>query len=290
MSQSSVWQRRFRWFLAISLLLHLFLFFGYGAYSHFHFLPDVAEKTPDEDRIVFEVVESPEKETEPPKKARLFSYKNTRAANPTKTEDRGDLPFQVGDIPEPVTPQPPTVASRPENQPVPKTDKGKETDEKTEELTKPSRLAYIPPAKGSFSRDVLLGRRSSPPARTRPPQPATDNRKFSVDDLGGFAFNTYDWNFAPYLLYLKKRIQKNIFPPPAFTRMGIIEGRSVLRFVISKEGKLIGLKVLAMEGHQSLVETSVLAVEVSAPFRPLPSDFPEKALEVTGTFIYKVYR
>ena len=108
--------------------------------------------------------------------------------------------------------------------------------------------------------------------------------------MGGFAFNTYNWNFAPYLIYLKKRIQRHIFPPSAFTRLGMIEGRSVVRFLISKDGKLLDLKVLNYEGHSSLMQTSVNAVNGSSPFRSLPRDFPEEALEVTGTFVYLLSR
>jgi hypothetical protein len=36
--------------------------------------------------------------------------------------------------------------------------------------------------------------------------------------------------------------------------------------------------------------TSSNAIEVSAPFLPLPRDFPEDYLEVTGKFIYFVQK
>ena len=287
-TKTSGWNRRFRWFLAISLLLHMIFFAGYGAYTHFELFPTPDQPQQEENPIVFEVVESPNPpEEQPPEKARYASDRNTRAANPVRTPERGDLPFQVGDMAEPV----PERMVPPQSQPSPAApaQQPAESQSEMEEPAEQSQLGYLPPSP-TFSRDALLGRASAPAVRPERRVPALDNRKFSVDDLGGFAFNTYDWNFAPYLLYLKKRIEKNIFPPPAFTRMGIIEGRAVVRFVIAKDGKLLSLQVLQSEGHHSLTETSVNAVEVSAPFRPLPSDFPEDVLEVTGTFIYKVYR
>ena len=50
------------------------------------------------------------------------------------------------------------------------------------------------------------------------------------------------------------------------------------------------MKVLKFEGHESLVETSVQAVENSSKFNPLPADFPENYLEVTGQFGYQLLK
>jgi outer membrane biosynthesis protein TonB len=72
--------------------------------------------------------------------------------------------------------------------------------------------------------------------------------------------------------------------------MGIISGRTVLRFRIKRDGNLSHLQLLGYEGHKSLMETSMRAVQVSAPFRPLPKDFPEEYLEITYTFEYLLSR
>ena len=102
------------------------------------------------------------------------------------------------------------------------------------------------------------------------------------------SFNTYEWHFAPYMLALKKKIQGNIFPPAAFTRLGLISGETLLRFRIYPNGELSHLEVLEYNGHDTLKETSVKAVEISAPFVPLPQNFPKAYLEVTGSFSYFV--
>lgn len=291
---TSSWPKRFRWFLLLSIFLHLLFAFFYGVQGRFFFfIPEEKPQKPEEP-LVFEVVESPENapEAEPDRPTNLVSDKATRAANPQRSDQPGDTPYSEGDITErvlpqvPAAPSPPTVSAE-QPEPAPPTE---EAHSESEAQTSAD-IAYFPPP-GSFSRDVLLGKKPTPPSRPEAirPQPKMDSRKFSVDQLGGFALNTYDWNFAPYLLYLKKRIQQHIYPPPAFTRMGIIEGRTVLRFIISKKGKLEALQILRYEGHQSLMITSRNAVEISAPFRPLPADFPEEYLEVTATFVYKIYR
>ncbi len=282
------WSRKLRWYVVISLLLHILILLFFGAATNFEFFEATAEAEERNQDIVFELAETPaESNTEtPPEDAKLYSDKDMRAQNPEQTPDVADVPFNPGDIEFPEMPTPPTAEGEEsiaaESQPDQK--------EKIDEIPETTReeFAYEPVSRREFSRDLLLGKQPSTPAtRSRP---SFNNREFSVEDLGGFAFNTYNWNFAPYMIYLKKRIEKHIFPPPAFTRMGIIEGRFVLRFLISRDGTLLKMKVLNTDGHSSLLETSRNAVQISAPFRSLPRDFPEDFLEVTGTFVYTVGR
>jgi hypothetical protein len=117
-----------------------------------------------------------------------------------------------------------------------------------------------------------------------------DSRESRAPDMGGLSFNTYNWDFAPYLLALKSRIRRNIFPPAAFTHLGIISGETLLRFKIYPDGQLRDLEILGYTGHKSLMLTSSNAIEASVPFPELPSDFPEPYLEVTGRFTYLIHR
>lgn len=123
-----------------------------------------------------------------------------------------------------------------------------------------------------------------------PPSVAYRNTSSRAFEEGGLQLNTYDWAFAPYLKYLKRRIQSHIFPPAAFSRLASIEGRNTVRFRIYPDGKLEALQVLRTEGSKLLLTTSLKAVELSAPFKLLPDDFPEPYLEITGLFTYEVYR
>ncbi len=109
-------------------------------------------------------------------------------------------------------------------------------------------------------------------------------------DRGGLSFNTYNWDFAPYMIGLKAKIRRNIFPPLAFTKLGLISGETLVKFRIYPNGELRLLKVLDYKGHKSLMETSYHAVKSSAPFDKLPANFPEDYLEVTGKFMYFVNR
>ncbi|MBI2951340.1 hypothetical protein HYY27_04555 [bacterium] len=120
--------------------------------------------------------------------------------------------------------------------------------------------------------------------------PTFRNEKGGVLQDGDISFSTYDWDFAPYMLRLKERIEAHMFPPAAFSMYGLIDGKNVVRFRIGRDGALLGMEVLGYEGSRALVETSTKAVELSNPFLPLPPNFPEQYLEVTGQFRYELIR
>jgi hypothetical protein len=113
-----------------------------------------------------------------------------------------------------------------------------------------------------------------------------ENLLTSVPDFGGVSFNTYDWDFAPYLLAMKRKISERINPPYAFTHMGIISGENIIRFIVDKNGSMRDLRIIDTEGHESLLKTSQTAIELAEPFMPLPGDFPVEYLEVTAKFAY----
>jgi outer membrane biosynthesis protein TonB len=115
-------------------------------------------------------------------------------------------------------------------------------------------------------------------------------KEFSAKDLGGVSLNTYAWDFAPYILAMKRKIKNHVYPPPAFYQMGAIDGETVLRFRVQRDGTVTDLNVLDYKGHKTLMQTSVNAVNASQSFKPLPDDFPEKYLELTWTFVYSILR
>lgn len=288
--RTSYRNKTLRWFLVLSLILHIICLMSFGLLTGFRFLDVAPAEIIKDDDIVFELAETPvESNTDAaPEDARLVSDKNMKAQNVRKTPDQGEEPFNPGNSEFPETPTPPSAEERSLREKV-EGEENREDEALSNEVARNSdEDAFIPAPTRKFSREALLGRNSS--SKSSKADPGFENKEFSVDDLGAFAFNTYNWNFAPYMLYLKQRIEEHIFPPPAFTRMGIIDGRFVLRFTIGRDGSMQGIEVIDVNGHKSLLTTSQNAIEGSSPFKPLPSDFPEEFLEVTGTFVYTVDR
>ncbi|MSS73993.1 MAG: hypothetical protein EXS64_21285 [Candidatus Latescibacteria bacterium] len=120
--------------------------------------------------------------------------------------------------------------------------------------------------------------------------PTFRNEKGGALQDGDISFSTYAWDFAPYMLKFKERIEAHMFPPAAFSLYGLIDGKNVVRFRIGRDGALLGMEALGYEGSKVLVETSTQAVKLSNPFLPLPPDFPDQYLEVTGQFRYELIR
>jgi outer membrane biosynthesis protein TonB len=104
--------------------------------------------------------------------------------------------------------------------------------------------------------------------------------------IGNITLNTTEWDFAPYLLDLKRRIRQKWIPPVAFSVLGAIHGYTWVQFRIYPDGRLEQLSVLETEGHESLHRSSVNAINGAAPFRELPDHFPEEYLEIAFGFYY----
>lgn len=307
---------RYRIYLIIlaSILLHiLFLFLWEGAVRLKLFevdIPKPADISPaqkENEPLVFdlqqpdlpkEVIETPAdaRTVENQTKGNFLSDKNALARNPeTNPNLKEGEPFARGDLDVHELPQ----NQGPVGQPLPPAQEQRNQEQKE---TKPSETETdtgvkgpAPDTEGITRAETLVNQHLQrqkqemrPGVQEQLPTAKYDNQESRALDMGGLSFNTYNWNFAPYMLELKRRIQRNIHPPSAFTELGLISGDTLLRFKIYPNGMLKDLEVLTYNGHKSLMITSTNAVEVSAPFPGLPRDFPEDYLEVTGKFIYFV--
>jgi hypothetical protein len=289
------------WAFAISIILHLIGFwFGGPALSRWLLTRSAPEdpvakesfeKWQQRRNVFVNLVETPEsaRRSAPPPNADHASDKNAVAQNSTAPQHLPiDKPFSPGILPNAsTTPSLPSLPSR-----------GEEASSRTGQRTSNNkkRETQGTPVLSSntsspFRREFLTqgsdGTGQSPGSRF---EPGLDQRTSRALEIGSFSLNTYAWNYAPYLLWLKTRIQNNIYPPPAFTHMGLISGQTRLRFRILRDGTLQGLELLEYNGHISLMHTSMRAVEVSVPLKKLPDDFPEEYLEITAQFDYAILR
>ena len=89
-------------------------------------------------------------------------------------------------------------------------------------------------------------------------------------------------DFAPYMRELQNRIKRNWDPPK-----GDEDKTVVLLFKIAKDGRLLSCRVDRSSGLSSVDQAALKAVELTAPFRPLPDDFKGKSVDIQFTFDYK---
>jgi hypothetical protein len=291
-----------RQIVLLSILLHILILASWDSLIQLDFTrilptppPGAAASSP----LVFdlaqpelprEVIATPAdaKTTPNPQQIDFLSDKNALARNqvqPQATLPLGDAPYALGDFPShDLSPQPAIPEKEAAAAGAQSGGKRADADQNQTEAdqdppsgeTVDSNLAQVKPEPG---RDITLPRPSMPGV-------AHDQPDSQVADSSGLSFNTYNWDFAPYMLELKEQIRRNIFPPLAFSQLGMIDGNTVLRFKIYPGGELRDLELLAYEGHRSLMETSTYAIKVSAPFRKLPSHFPEPYLQVTARFTF----
>jgi hypothetical protein len=285
-----------RQIILLSILLHiLFLSFWESAIKLDLSRPIPAAPPPKSAPLVFdlqqpeqprEVIATPaDAPTTPkPQKADFLSDKNALARNqdPAPGLRLSEDPYSRGDLlshdlpPQPPSPEKEIAAVRPEENPT-QAEKNREdakNDLQADENTEMTR-----------NRDTAAAKAKNP---LRLELPGVLHRQLDERAAadGGLSFNTYDWDFAPYMLALKERIGRNIFPPLAFSQLGAIDGDTLLRFKIYPDGRLGDLELLGYTGHRTLMDTSRFAVTASAPFPNLPTDFPKSYLEVTAKFSY----
>lgn len=290
--QKATYQKILLLALGLSIVLNIGLLFvvkRFVAYTPVALRPFIATQEYHPSWLVT-LAETPEtaRREKPPANATHLSDKNATAQNPTAPENLPiGAPFSRGTLQEA------------DSDPRPEITPGQTASAKPQKATSDEVAARMEPVRpndgisSTFRREFLTEKTTA--NQTAWPfasrfDPGWDNTASRAPALGSFSLNTYAWEYAPYLLWLKNQIQRNIHPPPAFTHMGIISGRTLLRFRILKDGTLQGLELLGYEGHKSLMETSVRAVQLAAPYRALPANFPENYLEITGQFEYIINR
>lgn len=91
-------------------------------------------------------------------------------------------------------------------------------------------------------------------------------------------------DFGPWMSELQRRIKSNWDPPK-----GNESKRVVLAFKVSKDGRLLELKIATSSGVRVADQAALSAVQLTAPFRPLPAEFRKPSIDIQFTFDYNVF-
>ena len=93
-----------------------------------------------------------------------------------------------------------------------------------------------------------------------------------------------DIDLNAYFAEVKRRVKKNWNPS-----YRVEDYTTFLTFNIEKNGQITGLRVTQSSGSPEVDRESLEAVQKSAPFAPLPAEFPLEALEVRFSFNIYIY-
>lgn len=96
--------------------------------------------------------------------------------------------------------------------------------------------------------------------------------------------NTQEPDFEPYMRELQKTIRQNWDPPK-----GKDSKKVVLLFKLGLDGSLINYHVMQSSGSQAVDRAAIHALQLSAPFKPLPAAYKGDSLDIQFTFDYTVY-
>lgn len=109
------------------------------------------------------------------------------------------------------------------------------------------------------------------------PSPGNPNGRPGIDAIR-------EPDFGPYMRELQRRIKRNWDPPK-----GNESKRVVLIFKVSKDGRLKSLRVYKSSGVVEADKAAINAVELTAPFSPLPPEYKGSDIDIQFTFDYNVF-
>ncbi len=105
------------------------------------------------------------------------------------------------------------------------------------------------------------------------------NNNTSSNFFGSERTNISNVDFAPYMKELQRRIKLNWNPPKANSTQ-----KTVVSMKIAKDGRLISSKIKQSSGSPSTDRAALTAIELTAPFRPLPSNYNGQSVDIDFTF------
>lgn len=230
----------------------------------------------------------PEKTEPPPDKASGISDRNHTA----KRERIPKALPRPKAFPGKMTPSPPRMAAL--SPPPAPEDLMKEREEKPPE---PSRVEKRPARKPAKKRRSS-GNKTGVDLRPTPQEIAralsgragpTDFYPEGDVDEAVVDINTREDRFFSYLLHLKKKIEGVWIYPSTAAKSGL-GGELTLEFLVSQEGKLLGVSLLDSSGYSILDQSAIRAIRTAAPYHPFPPRLKAKRLRVRARFIYVTNR
>ena len=105
------------------------------------------------------------------------------------------------------------------------------------------------------------------------------------DDNEPVSLDTKEVKYASYFARIKHQIERVWIYPLTAAERGI-SGDLSLTFRISKDGNLMGVRLVEQSGHEILDVAALKAVKEAAPFYPFPKNIQRDKLTILANFVY----
>ena len=297
-------------FILGSAIAHALIFLLLAKYETSKPVAEKEESKP----IEFVVVPPEEESPEPPTETNNRAAENSVAepnVQPEPTAPNTEIasepattpPPPSAPAPKPVPAPSPEVAAQPEPAPEPEpaaddlisgsdaSVNAPEPEEKETTATQENVATRLPPEPGPSSSsegsaaDLLGGNYQKTLADGGgeaffSPEALTHEAVLNPSQLNALR----DVDLSAYFAEIKRRVKRNWNPSYSSE-----EHTTYLTFNIQKNGQITNLQVSKSSGSQKLDRESLEAVQNSAPFDPLPPDFPLEALEIEFSFNIYLY-
>lgn len=310
------------WFILGSAIAHAILFLFIARYAA---VKPTAQKE-DSKPIEFVVVPPEEKSGEPPPDTNNRAAENSVAnpnVQPEKTAPNERIAEEPAKTPPPATspvstqPQPtpePVAEPAPKSTPKPEPQKaisGSDAPIASPEAEKSEEEPEAKPDTPEQTQEQTVATRVPPQPESVPKSDSSEGSaadllggdyKKTLADGGGQAFFSpealthetvlnpgqinalRDVDMSAYFAEIKRRVKRNW--DPSYSSQ---EQTTYLTFNVQKNGQITDLQITKSSGSEKLDQESVAAVQNSAPFAPLPADFPLEKLEIEFSFNIYLY-
>ncbi len=105
------------------------------------------------------------------------------------------------------------------------------------------------------------------------------------DDDEPISLDTTEAKYVSYFNRIKHQIQRVWTYPPQAAQRGV-SGQVSLRFQISRDGNLVGVRLVDNSGVEILDMAAIKAVKEAAPYYPFPVTITKRKLSILATFVY----
>ena len=313
--------RRLIFAATCSLLLHVAIMSPSGCLNTpevagltTHSAPVVLNLQPPQRPVSRRLVEGLTQADLPVEPTDLISDRDSKAQDPSDVEGLRPAPYferpaEFDDldggepVPEPLVPaplptaQPNAEAPEParEEQPASPTEPDPVDELNALTLAKPRPEPKEEPGPQLTPEPVLLAKAQRPAAAQLPPgpQPETGQARGRVDggvrhSKGFVAFEVMADEIAPYLLEVRKRVERQWFAALSLKYSGTSPTKAVVECAINAEGELLYATIVEPGESASYAPLCKEAIEKAGPFSPFPFEVPDvyrsKDLEIRWTF------
>ena len=214
---------------------------------------------------------------------------STETENPFKT-DLPSKPEVTESLPQPQTPPTETEPDLPpvatNSQPLPKPIEPTPTETSPQNASVPETpTSESATAVGSGAASLLGGtqsRNSSEDSDSTFFAPEANASVQAANSSGVDARQNLD--LGPYLAEVKQRVRQNWHSP------NVDDSRqTVITFSIQRNGQIRGLQITQSSGSPQLDNEFIAAIQKSAPFAPLPANYPNSQLNIVYNLNINVY-